>query len=400
MIVYAGQTGEVLPEQLGIAMGEPDPEVIEGGIMQAAAVLAKRAKPPQFLVIDIGERDEGVIAEIDALAEHCDTSVRVVVAGRINDVAFYRALRSRGILEYFSYPVQVTELREVLRQQSLVKPAGGRAASMEGVTIAFMSAASGDGSSTVALNTAYCLARDTGKPTVIVDMDYQFGMVARHCDISAPFGIRELIEYPDRGVDGTLIAKMLYPYSENLKVIAAPNDLRRMPAVSASLIRDMIAVLKTEFAYVIIDVPHIWADWTAAILAQANHQVIVSQLWLRSLTHLTRLLNVWQDVGINRSDITLVVNRSGAKFKEALTSEDVERISNKSIDLYLANDIKAVVDAENQGKTILETSNTLLARQLSDLTRLLLTRTGGQAESSARGVQDKTKKSLFSRGKK
>ncbi len=394
IIIYADQAGETPSEQLSLALGEAHADIIEG-IMPAVRVLAERPMPPAYMVIDIGSRGMDMLGELDALAEHCDPSIRVVVTGRINDVGFYRELRKRGVIEYFPYPLRINDMRDTLRQQSLVKSTGTSGRQREGVAITFTSAASGDGASTVALNTAFCLAHTFGKPTVIVDMDYQFGMIARQLDLNAPFGIRELIEYPDRGVDSTLISKMLCPYGENLKVIAAPNELRRMPSISASLIRDMVGVLKSEFAFVIIDVPHTWADWSAAILAQTNQQVLVSQLWLRSLTHLTRLFTAWSEIGINKQDVSLVVNRSGAKFKEAITPEDVERISGKAIDHYLVNDIKTIVEAENQGKTVMELGPSLLERQVRDLTQSLLLKAGMQVQAGPLNAESKKPRLLW-----
>ncbi len=399
VIVYADQAGETPAEQLAFALGEERADTVSG-IDAAIRLLSDRPTPPAYLIVDIGGQGWDALEGIDRLAEYCDPSIRVVACGAANDVRLYRELRKRGMIEYFPYPVRISDMRDALRNQALVKTSAHGGREREGAVIAFMSAASGDGASTVALNTAYALAHVYNQPTVIVDMDYQFGMIARHLDINAPFGIRELLEYPDRGVDQMLVSKMLFNYGENLKVIAAPGDLRRMPPVSPQLIRDMIAVLKSQFAYVIIDVPHIWADWTSAILAQSNHQVMIAQLWLRSLTHQTRLLAAWREVGLSKESISLVVNRSGAKFKEAITPEDAERIGGKVIDHYLANDIKSVAHAENQGKTIVEIGPSLLERQFRELAEALLDKTGNPvARATAEPDSVKAKVSLLRRKK-
>ncbi len=72
-----------------------------------------------------------------------------------------------------------------------------------------MSAASGDGASTAALNTAFCLSQLFNGSTVLVDMDYQFGMVAKHIDLQNQYGIRDLFDHPERGIDATLIKRMV-----------------------------------------------------------------------------------------------------------------------------------------------------------------------------------------------
>jgi len=215
---------------------------------------------------------------------------------------------------------------------------------------------------------------------VLVDMDYQFGLIAKSLDLSAPFGIRELFDHPDRGLDNVLVDKMLVKYGENLRIIGSPNELQLLPPVRPEVIRDLISILRSKFKFVIIDVPHIWTHWTAGTLKFSDHTVMVAQLWLRSLTHATRLLNVWHSAGVDRSKVSLIINRSGAKFKEAVSAEDFERICHHKIEAHLNNDIKAVVYAETHGKTIFETGQgALLQQQVKQVAQNLMMRFEGKS---------------------
>jgi pilus assembly protein CpaE len=262
-----------------------------------------------------------------------------------------------------------------------------------------MSATSGDGSSTVALNTAYSIAQEFKKPTVLIDMDFQFGMVAKNLDVSAPFGIKEIFEHPDRGIDSTLTQRMLVGYGDHLKIISAPNDLRLMPDVRPELVRDLIFTLREQYQYIIIDMPHLWTLWTATAFTNSTHNVLVSQLWLRSVTHASRILNAWRDAGVNEDSIAVTVNRSGAKFKEAVSIKDFERVCNKPVSAFFSNDIKTVVTAENRGKTVFEIEPSPLAKQIRDFARGFLPNakhsqnTGGEHASPVKSV----KSSLFSK---
>jgi pilus assembly protein CpaE len=169
-------------------------------------------------------------------------------------------------------------------------------------------------------------------------------------------------------------------------VIAAPDTLRSLPSIHPDMIRNLINVLKTEFAYIILDLPHLWTNWSAEAMAQSDRVVMVSQLWLRSLTHLSRLLNASQEMGIDKDKIWLAVNRSGARFREAITPQDFERVCLKTINFYFANDIKTAVNAENQGKTALEVGSSLLERQLREAARTLYSGGSGRMQAPAAGV--------------
>jgi pilus assembly protein CpaE len=351
--------------QLARAMGYPQAELMVGTPASAATQLASSNRTPHYMLIEIGSRGQDILPEIDQLAEHCTADTRVVVFGQTNDIQLYRALVQRGVQEYFIQQPEVQAAREAMLTQS------GGGGAKRGKVFSFMSAASGDGASTLAVNTAYALARFLGKSTVLVDMDFQFGMIARNLDLTTTFGIKELFEHTDRAIDNTLLNRMLVRYDDVLDVVAAPTDLRLWPDVPPDVIRQLIDTLTQKFDYVVIDLPHIWSSWLATALTCSDKSVLTAQLWLRSVTHTARLLGAWQDVGVTGDQVVTVINRSGAKFKEAVTARDYESVCRRRIDCFITNDIKTIVTAENEGKTVLETGNSLLAKQLRDMAEFL-----------------------------
>jgi len=382
MIISLGQEQASTLTELALAMGYTDPHTSIGPVADAIKNLNNRPRPPEFIIIDIATRERDVLADIDKLAEHCEANVNVVVIGSMNDINFYREIKSRGILEYFPRPVQPSDLSAIfVGLEQKTKSANGM-----GKVIATMSAASGDGSSTLAMNLAYSFAADHKLSTVLVDMDYQFGLIAKTLDLTAPFGTRELFEHPDRGLDDLLVQKMLVKYEDNLSVISSPNELRLMPNIRPEIIQDLLHILRGRYKYVVVELPHIWTDWTAAVLKNSDQIMLVGQLWLRSLTHATRMLTAWQAAGIDRAKVQLIINRSGAKFKEAISAEEFERICSQKINHHLNNDIKAVVNAENLGKTLIETAQgNILQQQFRSISQDIITRFEGTSAAASGG---------------
>ena len=378
--------------ELALSMGYGDAQLVSGSVSECVRALEMRAKAPEFLIIDVGTKGAAALPELDELAQSCEAGVNVVVIGTANDIAFYRELKNRGVLEYFTKPVQPSELAATFTAtKQRTRASGG-----QGTVIATMSAASGDGSSTLAVNLAYLFATEHKQSTVLVDMDYQFGLIAKSLDLTAPFGTRELFEHPDRGLDDVLVQKMSVKYDDRLSIISSPNELRLMPSIRPDVIEDMLAILRAKYDFVVVELPHVWTDWTATVLKNADQVMLVGQLWLRSLTHATRLLTAWQQAGIDRSKVSLVINRSGAKFKEAISAEEFENICNQKIDAHLNNDIKAVVNAENQGKTLVETgAGSLLQQQFKQIAQDLLVKfdggeaPGAHARKGLKGIFDK-----------
>lgn len=357
-------------------LGEGNPTIVHGTLIEAARMMEMARTSPKYVLMDLGNRRDSALEEIDALAQQCEPGTIVVAVGFINDIQFYRLLTERGVPDYLPLPASVEEVLAAFKRQIKVTSESGsqnprKAQGELGEVYGFMSAAGGDGASTTALNVAYALAVQSGKPTILVDMDYQFGMAARNLNISAQYGIKDLFDHPERGIDSVFIERMVSAYGP-LHVISAPTDLRFLPDIEASAIAELIRTLRQSYSYVVLDLPHVWKPWVAAACRETTTFVIVAQLWLKSVSHAARILRACRDENAISSTVRLVINRSGAKFKEAIEMRDFERVAGLSISHTLANDIKTVVDAEGQAKTIIELNqSTRLKIDLENLARLL-----------------------------
>jgi pilus assembly protein CpaE len=122
------------------------------------------------------------------------------------------------------------------------------------------------------------------------------------------------------------------------------------------MIGNLLYTLRTRYKYIVLDLPHIWSDWVVSILKEVDHNYLVSQLWIKSATHSSRFLDAIQVNGIPGSKTSLVINRSGSKFKEAVSPADFATACKKKISHYITNDSKTVITAENQAKTAAEVS--------------------------------------------
>ncbi len=359
-------------------LGQGSPAFIHQPLSHAASALQALGITPRYLLIDVSDQRSSAIADIEAIAQHCVPGTRVVAIGRINDITFYRQLTENGIPDYFPLPCHADDIIKAFKRQDAPQPAASArnltaapTNPMGGEVIAFMSAAGGDGASTAALNTAYAIAQSSGRPTLLVDLDYQYGMAARNLNLTTQYGTKDLFEHPERGVDATIVQRMVAHYGP-LHVIAAPNELRNLPYIDAAAVAQLIQVLKHSYDTIILDLPHTWQPWVAAACRESTSFVLVAQLWLKSVTHAARILRALRSEDAVGNNIRLVINRAGAKFREAIETRDFERVTGLTISHMLVNDIKTVVDAENQAKTIIELGQgSRLQADLENLARLL-----------------------------
>lgn len=360
-----------LAHDVARGIGQPNPTIVHGTCEDAVRFMQSSGYSPRYLLVDFGDRRDSALAEIDLLAGACESGTRVVAIGQINDIQFYRAVTDRGIPEYLPLPALAADVVKGFKRQEEAQPVVPTTGGALGEVYGFMSAAGGDGASTAALNTAFALAQQTEKRTVLVDLDYQYGMAARNLNLTTQYGIKDLFEHPDRGIDATIIQRMVASYGP-LHIISAPADLRFLPQIEPHNVSELIRTLKQTYANVVIDLPHVWQPWVAAACRETNSLIIVAQLWLKSVSHAARILRACRDQNALPNDVRVVINRSGAKFKEAIEQRDFERVAGISISHTLANDIKTVVEAENQAKTVVELANACrLKTDLENLARLL-----------------------------
>src|SRR5690349_1506364 len=184
-----------------------------GGI--AAAIEAYRNSPtPNVILIETDSRTDDILKGLDQLAEVCDASTRVIVAGRVNDVLLYRGLTRRGVSEYLIAPIGTLDV--VRAVCGLFTAPDAKAV---GRIIAIIGAKGGVGASTVAHNIAWAVGRDLMLESVVVDLDLAFGTAGLDYNQDPPQGIADAVFSPDR-VDTAFIDRLLSKCADHLNLLA------------------------------------------------------------------------------------------------------------------------------------------------------------------------------------
>ena len=368
LAIIADASQKPFVEEVAQRLNISDKEIFEGSLFAAANHISQNHSSPKYILIDIAFPGPDIFSELDALAQHCTVGTKVVVIGDVNDLNFYRELIKRGVVEYFVKPSSVDEVATALTAQP-TQPVPMNNAGHKGKVISFISSSSGDGSTTVSLNVAYILATKYAAETVIVDMDYQFGLVARSLDLSFTAGIKDLYSQPEGMIDETFIEKTIVAYKNNLSIIPAPRELGIMPSISEDTLRNLITILKKKYKFVIIDLPHLWSEWVAVVLGEVDKNIMVSQLSLKSVTHANRLLEAFENNAIQRSKTSILINRSGSKLKEPFSASEFALVTKHKIDYYISNDSKTMSISEDKGQTAVEVGNSLLNKQFEEVAK-------------------------------
>src|SRR3954452_22178676 len=188
----------------------------------SGAIEAYRSAPTPNVIILETESRNNILLGLDQLATVCDAGTRVMVIGRINDVALYRELVRRGVSDYVIAPVNAIDV-----VRSVCNLFSAPEAKAVGRIIAIVGAKGGVASSTVAHTVAWAIARDLSLDSVVADLDLAFGTAGLDYNQDPPQGIAELVFSPGR-VDTALLDRLLSKCTHHLRLLAAPATLYRV----------------------------------------------------------------------------------------------------------------------------------------------------------------------------
>lgn len=336
--------------QAAAQFGWPAARVRDGGAAEARELLAGAASPG-VLLVDVSESADP-LADLDGLAEVCEPGTRVLALGRINDIAFYRALMRLGLTEYLVKPAPVEALVDALRRAQQ-DDAGTPPPSGAARVLAFIGARGGVGTTTLAVSTAWSLACEHQRHAVLLDLDMQFGAAALSLDLEPERGLREILANPER-IDSLLISSAMTHAGERFHILSAEESLEDQVEPAPAGLQALLRAMDDACDVVVLDLPRRADRLTREALSRADAVVIVTDLTLPAMRDAQRLGRLVRATA-PRAEMLMVANRVGAAAGE-LPQAEFARGAGAPLAFALAADAKAAEAAAEQARPLAETA--------------------------------------------
>ncbi len=266
--------------------------------------------------------------------------------GTANDVSTYRTLVSEGVSDYLVGPFDAAQIFDAIETVAIDPDAPPR-----GQMIAFVGAKGGVGSSTVAANVTWSLAKLYNDDAVMLDLDMAFGTVGLSFNQEPPQGMRDALDAADR-LDEMLLERFMAVPEEHVKLLCSPVTLEAANDVDLRAMDSLFELVRRTAPFIIVDIPHGWTTWQQHAMMQADEIVLTSTLDLACLRDTKNMVESLESRRANDAPVRMVLNHQGAFKKTELSDKEFEAGVGSTGVLTIEHDANLFGNAANSGQVI------------------------------------------------
>jgi pilus assembly protein CpaE len=289
---------------------------VHTGGLGAASEFYRTSPTPNLVLVESRLPMDELILALDSLSEVCDAGTKVMVIGHSNDVRLYRELLKRGVSEYLVAPVEVMAIISSI--SSIYRDSGTEKL---GQSYAFIGAKGGVGSSTIAHNVAWTMARQFGSDVILADLDLPFGTAGLDFNLDPPQGIADAVYGADR-LDEVLLDRLLAKCEDHLSLLAAPVSLDKSYDFGEAAFDQVFEIVQANVPSVVLDLPHMWTSWAKKTLIAADEVVITAVPDLANLRNAKSIVDILKQARPNDAPPKLILNQVGIPKRPEIKPDD------------------------------------------------------------------------------
>jgi pilus assembly protein CpaE len=260
----------------------------------------------------------------------------------------WKALRL-GVKECFTYPIRAEEFQEALDRLPVLSEVPDLAAPTR--LVSFLGSKGGVGTTFVAANAAYLLARQDRNQALLVDLDLRYGQLVHFFDAKPQYSIVEVIENADH-LDRAYLQSLFYQYDKNLQLLPAPERLEDAEAVTPDQLEKVLNYLKKIkiFTHILVDLGHHLDEGALRSLELSDLIIVVANQTIPALSNAKKLLELLKLLGLEAVPLEVWLNSWQKSGELAVT--DVAGFLGREVKGTIAFDFKETMRSINEGQPL------------------------------------------------
>lgn len=317
---------------------------------------------PGFQLIDeLTEKQHSVILiEVNgdpelALKETSEMKSKGFVGGVFMTASNYRQdllLRciQMGVDEFLPSPLAPKDFIAALRRYRSKFLSTQKADSI-GKTIAVSGSRGGVGTTTIAVGLATHYWNE-GKKVALLDLSKPYGDISLFLDFEHEYSWKDAVTNLSR-MDSTFLKSLMYKYSDNFHVLAAPMLGQDRHGLGIDGVQDILFTAAGAFDVVVVDTGAVHDNTAITILEWADEPIMVSQMGLACLSSANYTLELCRQASPVLADkIKLVINRYSSKA--IIEKKEIQQVTRKDIFAEIAEDNEKPLAAINRGLPLMK----------------------------------------------
>jgi pilus assembly protein CpaE len=184
-------------------------------------------------------------------------------------------------------------------------------------------------------------------------MDASWGTTGLDFNYDSSQGLEEALADPER-LDETLLDRIMIRHTDKLTILPAAASLGTPAPTAASAYEALVDGVRSISPLTILDMPHIWSDWSSQLLTTADEVVITATLDLANLRNTKNLVDFLKAARPNDAEPLLILNKTGVPKTAEIPVKDFAAAVGIQPAVVLAYEPVVYTEASNDGKMLSE----------------------------------------------
>ena len=275
----------------------------EGGISRLQALAEQ--DHPDVIIVQGFCRDGSELAPIELVTNKYPQMVVILLCAQQSSEFLIQAMRV-GVREVLPSPATRLALEAaVARAESKL---GLRTAQRSARILAFISSKGGAGTTFIAANLGYQLARDNCK-VLLIDLNLQCGeaLLTVH-DRKPTSNIAEVAHNLSR-LDASFLSASTVQVAANFEILAAPDDPAQSLQIKPEHVDAILNVAINHYDFILLDLSRNLDELTIKALDRAHNIFLIVQALLPYVRNAKQMMGLFQSLGYAHDKVELILNR-------------------------------------------------------------------------------------------